>query len=284
MLRSPLLGPRSSVSQRVLGVPCHEIRDTPGPASPHVYIPLFCSLLAVYGLAPQALPQPGCRATLAGHRQRLWQGSAASVCRDPKPNGCTPAPPPAGVGEAKPSPNAPARPVLRGRGAHFLREQRWDRTLHTPQRPPCEREDPHRTPRLGPSAAAAGCGVPGRRRGEGERRLPFSPAQRARPPAGPGNEARARGNPSIREPGPPNSTAPARACGGFGEGGPARSRTVTQPQRNRRVGTCRPGGRGRRGPRYCPAPSGVRPVPAAHAPCARPRPSGRSLPAVSARS
>lgn len=95
----------------------------------------------------------------------------------------------------------------------------------------------------------------GRRRGEGERRLPFSPAQRARPPAGPGNEARARGNPSIREPGPPNSTAPARACGGFGEGGTARSRTVTQPQRNRRVGTCRPGGRGRRGPRYCPAPA-----------------------------
>lgn len=211
------------------------------------------------------------------------KGQQLPSAATPSRTGALP-PPPAGVGEAKPSPNAPARPVLRGRGAHFLREQRWDRTLHTPQRPPCEREDPHRTPRLGPSAAAAGCGVPGRRRGEGERRLPFSPAQRARPPAGPGNEARARGNPSIREPGPPNSTAPARACGGFGEGGPARSRTVTQPQRNRRVGTCRPGGRGRRGPRYCPAPSGVRPVPAAHAPCARPRPSGRSLPAVSARS
>lgn len=146
MLGSALLGPRSSVSRWVLGVPCHEIRDTPGPASPHVSIPLFSSSIAVYGLAPPALPRPGCRATLAGRRPRLWQRSAASVCRDPKPSGWGGLP--AGVGDAKPSPSAPAGPVLRGRGAHFLRE-RWDRTWHTPQRPPWERGDPHRAPRLG---------------------------------------------------------------------------------------------------------------------------------------
>lgn len=93
--------------------------------------------------------------------------------------------------------------------------------------------------------------------------LPACPSRRSA--RGPRN-APHRG--AGRELGPPNP-ASARACGGFGAGG-LQSETVTQTWRNRRVGTCRPGGRGRRRLRYAPPlgspgpgrPRAARPAPA----------------------
>lgn len=213
-------------------------------------------------------------ATLANRRRRLRQRSAVSARRSPGAGSATPSlaggGARAGVGDAKPSPVAPARPVQRGRGAHFLRAP-WDRTLHTPQRPSWERVDPYPATPTGRARLAqgavrlvAGVGAP-------LVAILASPVGAVH--LGPWDRsprAQARRDPSTQEPGPPNSTAPARACSGFGEGGPSRIGTVTQPQRNRRVGTCRPGGRRRWWPRYRPALRGARPVPAAHAPCAPP--------------
>lgn len=184
--------------------------------------------------------------------------------------------PQAGVGEAKPSPEAPARPVQPG-PRRALPAGALEPHLAHPQRPPWELERPHPPP---PREARGWRGVRCARAPAGGAQVAIVANPGRCPPEGPGTAARARGDPGLWERGPPNSTAPAPACGGFGEEGPARSGTVTQPQRNRRVGTCRPGGRGRRRPRYGLAPPG----PASHAPRAPPcaarpaprRPPGRS--------
>lgn len=215
---------------------------------------MFSGLIAVYGLvssftlAWQPRPWPTVGAA-SGKSQQLPPAVTRALA--PRPQAERVGAPQAGVGEAKPSPEAPARPVQPG-----------------PRRASCG--SPGTAPRS-PAAATLGAGGPApyttpRARGwhgVGCARAPVGGAQVAIV-ANPGSlsirgpwdrSSRARG-PRLLGAGAPHSTAPAPACGGFGEGGPARSGTVTQPQRNRRVGTCRPGGRGRRRPRYGLAPPG----------------------------
>lgn len=121
----------------------------------------------------------------------------------------------------------------------------WDCASRATQRPP---EDPHSSSRA--KRAVTGPG----REDWGTRWPPSRSAQAAVLLQGLGTQFH-RG--ADREPGPPNP-APARACGSFGAGG-LHGETVTQTWRNRRVGTCRPGGRGRRRLRYAPPPGSPRP-------------------------
>lgn len=155
------------------------------------------------------------------------------------------------VEDAKPSPAAPVRPV------------RSDPPT------PCSSCSALglRFARLPAAARRPALKPPGRPGREDSRtRWPASrSAQAAVPLQGLGTQFH-RG--ADREPGLPNS-APARACGGFGAGG-LPGETVTQTWRNLRVGTCRPGGRGRRRLRYAPPlgsprpgrPRAARPAPA----------------------
>lgn len=99
---------------------CREPRDQPGPASPHVCIPLFSGFIAAAcGLAPPALPWPVCRDP---SRPLARPPAKVNNFRLPRPRRRLRAPKPsrvegrpgAGVGEAKPSPAAPAGPVQPG--------------------------------------------------------------------------------------------------------------------------------------------------------------------------
>ncbi|KAI5277999.1 Dynamin-3 [Manis pentadactyla] len=136
-----------------------------------------------------------------------------------------------------------------------------------------------RTPRHpdGRRASGAWCRAPGRRRRA--RWLPSSPTRRALSSAGPRDCSRSTER--TRHSGARPTQRPRLRSGlrRFRGRGPVRTGTVTQPQRNRRVGTCRPGGNGRRWPRYGPAP----PAPAQRAPPPRRPPgSGLSAPALAA--
>lgn len=190
--------------------------------------------------------------------------------RAPKPSGWGTL---GGVREAKPSPAAPARPVPPGKRRALLAGALGPCLAHPPAATlGALGPAPHATltggARLAPGAVRPGAG--GGRAGC----HPHQPGGRC-PAQGPGIAARAQ-RPRHSGAWPTQRPRPRSGLRQFRGRGPVRTGTVTQPQRNRRVGTCRPGGNGRRWPRYGPAPAQRAPPPR------RPPGSGLSAPALAA--